>query len=750
MTDPGVGTITVDDGLFSLTPAPGASGRLQATYTVTDQAGGVSNPATVSLLVRPGVTGGSVSTHGTTPITHTLPPVVGSGPFTVAGVLSAPGVASASVTIDPDGRPQVTAQATDGFSGPTAVTFTVRDASGVTGEATLDITVHPVAGPGTVELTLGADGSATTTAALPAPAGSGPFTYALHSGPVEMTASLTPDGELTVSTDRSGLHTLEYTVTDGTSTSAPQTVTVTVRPYVGAVPTAEGSADGPVTAAAPLAHGTDLTWSATTPAGTDVVVAADGAVTLDTAGQSGHVVVHLTARDRDGVLSAPVSVVFAVRPVAQPVGGTATASDTPVPATLTPTPTGTGPFTPAPVTGLDPARGSAAVVAGDLEIRPASGVSGRLTVTYTVTDAHGLTSDPGTATLEVAPVVAGTSAEMTSGSVQTLALPEPVGTGGFTWDLVTLPPPAVATVVLDGPQLTVQADAAFSGPLEVHYRVADADGIRSAPAVLSMSVLPVAAPDGTGSPGSSPTDPVRTVTGQALTLALPTPAGTGPFTWELLTGPHDGTAVLDEATGALRFEPGAGRSGRFTVVYRVQDGAAQASAPQGLWLEVRPTAHDAAHRFDAGTPFTTGLPAPDGTGPFTWSLLGAPGPHHGTAALDAANGQLSFIRAAGTTGSVTLLYTVTDADGVSSAPAVVTLTAHTVPAVTPPAGPGPTAGPPAAAGPPAGSDGLPRTGPAAAPTVGAAAGVLVLSGLVLVRLHQVRVPHAPRGRHRAR
>ncbi|AEE47608.1 Ig-like domain-containing protein [Cellulomonas fimi] len=767
---PGVGSVAVVDGRLVVTPVAGASGTVRATYRATDAARGVSNIATVQLVVAPVATGGTVTTSAGTPAVATLPTPLGTGPFTAAVTSRGAGLSGASVVVDGAGRPVVTATPEAGFSGSTTVEYRVADGTGVLGApVTLTVLVRPVAADDAAETTLDAAGAATLTRTLPSGTGSGTLTYALvGSGDLGgAQATLTPTGELTVvaTTGVSGTYSVGYTVTDGSGTSDAAEVDVVVHPYLGAVATAVGTADGTVVASAPVTRGTGpVTWTRTTPTGTTTSVASDGRVTLDAQGRSGTFTVQLTARDAHGVASATQTVTFVVAPVAPALTADAVASATPVATVVTPTATvGTGPFVPAVAAGLAPGAGTLAVTGSGLAVTPAAGVSGVLTGSYTVRDASGLDSAVAPVTLRVRPAAHDAAADVASGTAQDVTLPVPTGTGPFTWALLSSTPSAAGAVTLDGGVVTVDAAASYSGPLTVVYTVTDADGLTSDPATLTVTVDPTAPDGGTGTtaqqpgtagtplhgptptptgtgpftfeivtgptpaqgvatidpatgvvtfvpapgfsgpvdvlyraidahgtpatpatvtftiaplaaptggtPTGSPSRPVRTTVGGPVTTPLPTPVGTGPFTYELVDGPSpaQGTATIDPVTGKLRFVPGRGYSGRVTLTYRVVDGSGLPSAPQTVTLEVAPTAPATATApAQPGASTTVTLPTPEGRGPFGWTLVSGPSADQGTVRLDPATGRLTFVGAPGWTGTARVTYTVTDADGVVS------------------------------------------------------------------------------------
>ncbi len=196
-----------------------------------------------------------------------------------------------------------------------------------------------------------------------------------------------------------------------------------------------------------------------------------------------------------------------------------------------------------------------------------------------------------------------------------------------------------------------------------------------------------------------------------------------------------GTATIDPATGVITFVPAPGWSGEAPVLYRVVDGNGDPSAPAEVVFVVAPVAPAAPTpaTTPAGTPVTVTLPAPVGTGPFTFTLVSGPTPEQGTLTLDPLTGEVRFVPAAGYAGTFEVVYTVTDANGLVSAPQVLGVTVAAPVAVTPAA---PVAAPVAQAAR-AVVSALPRTGSELA-LAGGLAGGLLLAGGALVLLTRRR------------
>ncbi len=128
----GTASMDASTGVITFTPAAGFSGIVPVfTYTVSDQYGRLSAPATVAIDVTPLARPASAHGKAGAPITVTPPPPTGTGPFTYALVPSSlPPSADGRVTIN-----QVTGAVTftpaAGFSGTVNVEYTVTDGDGL-------------------------------------------------------------------------------------------------------------------------------------------------------------------------------------------------------------------------------------------------------------------------------------------------------------------------------------------------------------------------------------------------------------------------------------------------------------------------------------------------------------------------------------------------------------------------------------------------------------------------------------------
>ncbi|GIG36952.1 Ig-like domain-containing protein [Cellulomonas pakistanensis] len=675
-------TVVMSGGrpVVTAVPAPGASGLTTITYRVADATGVLSAVATVDVTVRPVAGDDSVEAildaDGAATATTQLPVGDGTGPFTYA-LVGDGDLDGAQATLTEDGALSVVAST--GVSGTYPVRYTVTDGGGTSDEATVDVAIRPYLGS-----VPAVDGTADAPATSAAPATHGVVGFDA-SQPAGTAVFVAADGAVTLDPQgRSG--TFDVTLVghdaDGQDT-VERIVTFVVDPVAATV-------DGEATASATPAA-TVLTPAAPTGTGPFTLAIASGlAPALGTAtvdedgtgvaitpapGVSGVLVAEYVVTDASGLTSAPVRAELRVRPAVD--GAAAHVASGATAGVTLPTPTGTGPFAWTLVSAGPAQAGSVQVADGVATVTAARRYSGPLEVRYTVTDAAGLVSDVAVLAVTVDPVApdegtGGTARQPgTTGGPVTGPTPDPAGTGPFRFAILTGPTPEQGTATIDPDTgvVTFVPAPGFSGEVDVVYTATDANGATADPGTVTFAIAPLATPVDDRSPGS-PARPATTPAGTPTTITLPTPVGTGPFTFEVLGGPtpDQGTVTLDPTTGVLTFVPAPGYSGKVSLRYRVLDADGVASAAQVVRIDVRPTVATGGPRTTVAAGGTTQvqLPAPVGTGPFTWAVVDGPTPEQGTLTIDPATGRLTFVAAAGFAGTVRVTYTVTDADGVVS------------------------------------------------------------------------------------
>ena len=291
---------------------------------------------------------------------------------------------------------------------------------------------------------------------------------------------------------------------------------------------------------------------------------------------------------------------------------------------------------------------------------------------YTITDSYGRTSSS-TVSFTVSPVAEAVTGSGPGPGAINVTPPAPIGDGPFTYTLVSTPPAGDGTAAIDPITgvITFTPAAGFHGTVPTFtYTVTDGASDVSAPATIDLSVGTPAPPVAHNVSGTTPA-------GHALTLTPAAPTGSGPFTFALATtsSASDGVANIDPATGAITFTPAAGFSGIVpSFTYTATDSYDQVSEPADVSIDVTPLSRPASGSGPAGKPITVQPPPPVGTGPFTYTIVPGtlPPAADGTVSIDPATGAITFTPAPGFSGTISVGYTVTDADGLTSPPSTVT------------------------------------------------------------------------------
>ncbi|MGU3410363.1 beta strand repeat-containing protein [Microbacterium sp. M1A1_1b] len=316
------------------------------------------------------------------------------------------------------------------------------------------------------------------------------------------------------------------------------------------------------------------------------------------------------------------------------------------------------------VANTQPAHGSVSVDPdGAYRYTPADGFSGSDTFTYTAKDTKGHTTTA-TVTVTVVPTAGADTVTATAGQPTVGAAPgllaDDQGTG-LTVAGSTQPAHGAVVVGKDGSYTYTPADG-WSGPDQFDYTVTD--GTSSDTVTVTVHVAPRALDDAASTTAGDPV--VRTgrtdgVLGNDLGDGLSITAD---------TTPAHGALELDRTTGAYRYTPVDGFSGRDTFTYTVLD-AAGALSTATVTLTVVPAAADDTATTRANVPVTIAVQANDHGTDLTTALVDAP--TNGTAVV-ADDGSIDYTPATGTSGTDHLTYRVTDPTGLVSRTGTVTVT----------------------------------------------------------------------------
>jgi uncharacterized protein (TIGR03382 family) len=243
VTQPTDGTVTLESGVVTFTPAPNFHGTTSFSYTVDDGNGG-TNAATVQVTVQP-------VNDAPRGVADMFSVVTGSGPTTLdvlandsiapdkgetltVTAVTRPG-SGGTVTIASGGT-GVVFTPTPGFSGPVTFTYTVSDGNG--GTSTITVTVHVRPPPNAVNDTLevAEDSGATLVDVLAndtSTSGTGEaLTVSLVTQPTTGGTVTLVDGKVnfTPAPNFHGPVTFTYTVADNTGATATATVSAVVTP----------------------------------------------------------------------------------------------------------------------------------------------------------------------------------------------------------------------------------------------------------------------------------------------------------------------------------------------------------------------------------------------------------------------------------------------------------------------------------------------------------------------------------------
>ena len=697
VTPPASGLLVVaSNGHMTYTPVAGTSGIVTFTYSITDPYGTASQPATVTLNFRPVAPNVSGSTVGPQPVTIAGGAVDGTGPLTYT--LTQPPAAQGTATVN-QANGAITFTPKLGFAGIASFSYTVTGTGPTTSlPALVTVTVSQPPAPGVSSTSATTLANAAVDITTPAPTGTGPFSYAISTAPALGTATISAAGVIhyTPNANVSGIDTLKYTATDPYSQmSVPATVTIDVFPIAASPVTGSSTGPNPVIATPGVPTGTGPFTFALVPAsvpplaeGTTAEAPTSGQITFTpVVGFSGTVTFQYTVSDAAGLTSAPGTVTFTVNkpsgPAVSPASATTlanTALDITPPAA-----TGTAPLTYAISTAPTGGTATISVATGVIHYTPNANVSGIDTLRYTATDPYGATSTPAVVTITVLPVAASPVTGSSTGPNPVVGTPgPPSGTGPFTYALVpaSLPLTAQGTTVEDSTtgRITFTPVAGFSGTVTFQYTVTDAAGLTSGAGTATFTVSKPAGP--TVSPASA-----TTMANTAVDVTPPVATGTAPLAYQVSTGPMLGIATISSA-GVIHYTPNLNVSGVDTLQYTASDSYGQTSAPATVTITVVPIAASPVIGSSKGpNPVVVTPGAPIGSGAFSYGLVpaGLPPIAQGMTVEDSSTGKITFTPAIGYSGTVTFQYTVTDADGVTSAPGTVTLTVNkpATPAVSP-------------------------------------------------------------------
>lgn len=301
------GNTTVDaTGNVTYTPTAGYVGKDTYTYTLTN--GGVSDPITVTVSIKPvGVNDVDV-TPVNTPVTTTVK--ANDGPSGIGTTVTATAGSHGVTSVDP-ATGKVTYTPVAGYVGTDTYTYTLTTADGVVSDPiTVTITIKPV-GVNDATTTPINTPVTTTVTANDGPSATGAIVTPTNGAHGTTTADASGKVTYTPVANFTGTDTYTYTLTNFGQTSDPITVTVTVKP-VGTNDADVTQINTPVTTTVKSNDGASATGTTVTPtngAHGTTTVDATGKVTYTPAtGYAGTDSYTYTLTTPDGVVSDPITV----------------------------------------------------------------------------------------------------------------------------------------------------------------------------------------------------------------------------------------------------------------------------------------------------------------------------------------------------------------------------------------------------------------------------------------------------------
>ncbi|MBX9246366.1 tandem-95 repeat protein [Actinotalea ferrariae] len=721
VTDAAGGTVTINpNGTVTYAPRDDFAGRDVFTYTIEDTAGNRST-ATVQIEVlntAPEAVDDATTVPGATPAVLALTANdtdANGDTLTVksAGPTSAQG---GTVTVT---NGVATYTPLPGFRGNDTFTYVVEDSRGGSDTATVTVTVTNNAPVAVDDTYATAAGSPVTLAVRgnDTDLDGDALSVSVLAGPTHGTLTLNPNGTgtYTPTTGWSGTDTFTYRVTDAHGGSDTATVTITVNGAPVAdddsASTPSGTAvDVPVLVGDTDPNGDTLSVaSVTQPSHGATVVQVDGTVRYTpAAGWAGVDTFTYVLSDGRGLTDTATVTVTTLNaaPVAN-ADATSTPTNTPasrvdVHSNDTDVNVTAGvPGQVLTVTGATADNGASVVVESDgtLTVTPATGFSGVVTVSYTLSDgATGTATGTLTVTVDNGAPSAGSDGPVST-PTNTSVLIDVLDndTDPNTGDTLTITPgsltdPVDGTGTTRGDVEIVAGEVRYtpptgwSGTVTFTYEVSDGDGgtATGTVTVVVENAAPVAVDDA-----------ITTPSGTAVTvdvLADDTDANI-PGTDQVLTVvgavADNGASVVVETDGTLTVTPAAGFEGVVTVRYTVGDGAG--GTDEGQLLVTVANAAPVAVADGASTPYGTPVDVdllandtdanPGDTLAVvpgsTTDPVDADGTPRGTVTV--TDGVATYTPPAGFSGVVTFDYTVTD--GTDQRVATVTITVGNAPPV---------------------------------------------------------------------
>ncbi len=267
-------------------------------------------------------------------------------------------------------------------------------------------------------------------------------------------------------------------------------------------------------------------------------------------------------------------------------------------------------------------------------------------------------------------------------------LQDATDTGGAlnpaTVNVSTLPTSGTTSINTSNGAITYTPNPGFSGTDTFQYTVSDSTGAVSDPATVTITVTaaPVGDPVASNLSFSANEDAALTITTIPSSAFDNSSATIDPTTVTITQQPAHGTAVADPTTGNVIYTPATNYSGTDSFLYTIGDTLQAVSQPATVSITivkttVPPIAVDITPPPVSNSGSTT-IDVIDqataGSSPLSpASVTVSTAPSHGSAVVNTSTGSIVYTPSAGFVGTDSLRYTVADTDGMTSAPATVTL-----------------------------------------------------------------------------
>lgn len=658
------GTTSVSGDVVTYTPAAGYSGPDSFTYTATGT-GGTSAPATVSITV--------------TPPTITVSPGAGSLPAGTQGMAysqtftASGGAAPYTFTMSAGALPSGLSLSTSGvLSGtPTAngtFNFSIKatDAGSAAGTASYTLTVAvaaPVAGNASATVAANSSGNAVTLNLSGGAATSVAIgTQAAHGTATASGTSIT----YTPTAGYSGADTFTYTATNGSGTSSPGTVTITVSPPTLTIaPTTlpAATANTPYNQTLSTANGTSpytYALSGVLPPGMTFVSTGTLSGTPTASGTFNITVTSTDAYGATGSRAYTLSVTIGA-PVANAGNATvaSNSSANPIPLNIT------GGAATSVAVGTQAAHGTATASGTSITYTPTAGYAGPDTFTYTASNGSG-TSAPATISITVnGPTIVVSPASVPNGTVgaaYSVALTASGGTAPYTYQVSAGGLPAGLALSSGG---VLSGTPTAGGTFNFSVRAVDSSSGTGPFQATRAYTLTVGVPTIVFAPASGAL-PNGTV-GAAYAANVAASGGTAPYVYGS-TGLPAGLAI-NASTGAISGTPTTAGTSNVTVNATDAHGAL-GSTSYTIVIGVQTPVAGATSATVAANSNANAITLALSGGAASSVAVATPAAH-GTAT--ASGTAITYTPLAGYSGTDSFTYTATNGAG-TSAPATVTLT----------------------------------------------------------------------------